>query len=73
MEKLIELILEYVEPDEEITAESSLRLDCGLSSFDMMSLMNELCDAEGIELNFEDVRKCSTVGDLYDLCEGSKA
>lgn len=72
MEKLIDLILEYVEPDDEITAESSLRLDCGLSSFDIMCLTNALCDQNKIELTFEEVRKCSTVQELYDLCEGKK-
>ena len=43
MEKIIEKILEYVEVDGEITAESSLKLDCGLTSFDTTCLIGPQC------------------------------
>ena len=70
MEKLIDLILEYVEPDEEITGNSNLRNDCGLTSFDMMCLIDELGKRENVTLAFEDVRGCVTVADLYGLYKG---
>lgn len=67
MEKIIETILNYVEPDEEITAESSLKNDCGLTSFDMVCLIDELSAQFGVEVADTEVRKCSTVGELYAL------
>lgn len=71
MKELIDLILEYTDPDGEITAESRLRGDCGLSSFDMMCLTDAINDRYGIKLGFEDMRKCITVGDLAETVNGN--
>lgn len=72
MEELIDLILEYVEPDDEITADSDLRSDCGITSFDMMCLTQELCKRKNVKLGFDDVRACATVRDLFTLCGGAE-
>ena len=67
MEKIIETILQFVEPDGEITANSTLRGDCGLSSFDTVCLVDALCREYGKNVDDINVRQCETVQDLADL------
>ncbi len=64
MEKLIDKILEYVEPDCEITGASLLKNDCGLSSFDMACLVEDLCKTNNVDMNTINVRQLRTVDDL---------
>ncbi len=66
LEKVIETILEYVEPDEEITGKSTLKYDCGLTSFDTTCVVGELCERFGVSENDINLRKIGTVGELYD-------
>lgn len=72
MEKLIELILNYVEPDEEITAETSLKEGLGLSSFDLVCLSEEIHDEFGVKLTADIFRDCDTIGKLAAYIEGAK-
>ena len=67
MDRIIETILEFVEPDGEITPESTLRGDCGLSSFDSVCLLDALCNEFGKNVDEISVRECQTVQDLADL------
>lgn len=67
MDRIIDTILEFVEPDEEITAESTLKGDCGLSSFDTVCLLDALCSEFGKNVDEISVRECQTVQDLADL------
>ena len=67
MEAIIEKILEFVEPDEEITAESTLKNDCGLSSFDTVCLVDDLCRDYGKNVDDINVRDIRTVQDLADI------
>ncbi len=69
MEKLIELILNYVEPDDEITAETDIKSGLGMSSFDLVCLSEEIFDVFGIKLNAEVFRNCDTIGKLADYIE----
>lgn len=64
MEELINKILEYVEPDDEITPDSDLYNDCGLSSFDMVCLKEELYKMYGTDSRDDEIRGCRTVADL---------
>lgn len=64
MEKLIELLLNYVEPDEEITAETNIKFDLGMSSFDLACLANDIRSEMGVSLKADDFRKHRTVGAL---------
>ena len=64
MNELIEKILEYVEPDGEITAASRLKYDCGLTSFDMTCLVTDLCTEKGVDYKTIDAASLKTVGDL---------
>lgn len=66
MEKLIELILNYVEPDEEITADTSIKEGLGMSSFDLICLGEEINSEFGVKLNAEVFRDCDTIGKLAE-------
>lgn len=64
MERLIEIILDYVEPDEEITAETNLKNGLGMSSFDLVCLAEDIHNEFGVELTVDVFRDCNTVGEL---------
>ncbi|MCQ2462295.1 MAG: phosphopantetheine-binding protein [Clostridia bacterium] len=67
MEGLIEKILEYVEPDEEITPDSALKADCGLTSFDLVCITEDLSRERGMKADKVNIRACVTVKDLAVL------
>lgn len=67
MEKLIELILNYVEPDEEITADTNIKEGLGMSSFDLICLGEEIHSEFGVKLNAEVFRDCDTIGKLAEF------
>ncbi|MBE6783738.1 MAG: acyl carrier protein [Ruminococcaceae bacterium] len=66
MEKLIELILNYVEPDEEITADTKIKESLGMSSFDLICLGEEIYTEFGVKLDADVFRECDTIGKLAD-------
>ncbi|MBO5859612.1 MAG: acyl carrier protein [Clostridia bacterium] len=63
-EKLVDIILNYVEPEEEITEETGIKRGLGLSSFDLVCLSDEIHNEFGVVLNADDFRECDTVGKL---------
>ncbi|MCH5198023.1 MAG: acyl carrier protein [Oscillospiraceae bacterium] len=67
MEKIIDIILEFVEPENEITADSNLRNDCGLTSFDSVCLLDRLCEEFEKDVDEKKLRECHTVRDLAEL------
>lgn len=71
MEKIIELLLNYVEPDDEITAETSIKEDLGMSSFDLVCFGDELFDEFGVRLTADNFRECETVGKLAAFIKGA--
>lgn len=71
MEKIIEMILNYVEPDDEITAETSIKDDLGMSSFDLVCFGDELFDEFGVRLTADNFRECDTVGKLAAFVKGA--
>ena len=73
MEHIIETILNYVEPDNDITADSLLKQDCGLTSFDTVSLFGELCREYGVPDDLPALRRAKTVRDVYEALEAAKA
>ncbi len=73
MEHIIETILDYVEPDSEITGDSRLKQDCGLTSFDTVALFGSLCREYGVSDQLPELRRVKTVRDLYDVLESAKA
>lgn len=64
MDKIIEKILEYVEPDCELDENSLLKSDCGLTSFDTTCLIGDLCSEYGKDAKDIDLRNIKTVGEL---------
>lgn len=69
MEKIIELLLNYVEPDDDITADTNIKSDLGMSSFDLACLSNDIFEEFGIILTADDFRNFITVGKLAKYIE----
>ena len=65
-------MLQYVEPDEEITASSHIKNDCGFTSFDLTCLYSDICGYYGIDVTKLDVKNIKTVGQLYEAIENNK-
>ena len=63
IEKLVEIIENYVEADE-IKAEDSFKLDLGMSSFDTMCMVAEIESTMGVKLTAADFVKYKTVGEM---------
>lgn len=70
-DKIVEIILNYVEPEEAITDETGIKRGLGLSSFDLVCLSDEIHQEFGVVLNAEDFRECDTVGKLVAHVEGA--
>lgn len=69
MEKVIGLLLNYVEPDDEITAETGIKSDLGMSSFDLACFGNDIYEEFGVKIEADDFRNCNTVGKLADFIQ----
>ena len=67
MNKVIDAILNYVEPDDDIILTSRLKADCALTSFDMVCLVEELNTEFNTTIDNAELKKCATVGDLCGL------
>lgn len=69
-EQVKEILEPYTEVDEsEITLESSLQGDLGLSSLDVMNLVMVFEDAFGVQIADEDIGQFVTVGDVVKYLE----
>ena len=66
MKKIIEMLLNYVEPDDEITADTLIKSDLGLSSFD---LGDDIFNEFGVKFTADDFRAYNTVGKLSSYIE----
>ena len=72
MDRIREIILDYVEAEpEQITESTSLRNDIGASSFDLMNIAMALEEEFGVSLPDSLLPKVKTVGDLVKLIEQS--
>ena len=67
LEKIIEILSQYTE--EEITEESILVNDLGLTSFDLVSLVTEFEDEFDIEIADREIRKLVSVADIMEYIE----
>jgi len=69
-EKLVDIIVEYVEVEREaIKPESRFMEDLGFTSFDFMSMLGEIEDRFDIEVDQEEVADISTVQEAIDYLE----
>ena len=65
IEKLVEILENYVEADE-IKSEDRFKSDLGMSSFDTVCLMTDIKTEMGIELEAADFIKYKTVGEMAE-------
>ena len=74
LEKMKELICNYVDVDPEaITDDSRFIEDLGFNSFDFMSLLGELENELGITVDEQEVVNIHTVGEAISYIEARKA
>ncbi len=71
-EKIVELLLNYVEPDGDITEQTNIRTDLGMSSFDFICLGDDIFNEFGVRLTADDFRSCLAVGKLAEFVESKK-
>ena len=64
LEKLIKIIADVCEVEDEITMESRFVEDFGLSSLDMFRLITEVEDSFDVSINTRKLQKIQTVADL---------
>ena len=69
-EKFVELLVDELQIDrDDITMDSELSNDLGINSIELADLVMLCEDKFGIEINDEDIRKFTTVGDVVAYLE----
>ena len=69
-EKFVTLLVDELQIDkEDITMESELSGDLGINSIELADLVMLCEDKFGIEINDDDIRKFTTVGDVVKYLE----
>ena len=69
-EKFVELLVEELQIDrDEITMEAELANDLGINSIELADLVMLCEDRFGIEINDDDIRGFTTVGDVVKYLE----
>ncbi len=68
LEQVKRILLQHTE-NVEITEDSQLVADLGLSSFDLVSVVTEFEDEFKIEISDRDIRKFICVGDILEYLE----
>lgn len=71
--KIIDILLNYVDPEDEITAETNIKSDLGMTSFDLVCFANEILDDCGVVLTPDNFREFNTVGEIADFINTAKA
>ena len=67
LDKIKEILAEYAEVDlDEVTEDSRLAEDLGLSSFSMMSMMGDFEEAFGIAVDETELTDIETIGDVIE-------
>ena len=65
--KIIDVIEESTETELELTPDTELFADMGLSSVEVVVMLGDLEDAFGIDIPAADIRNVRTIGELSDL------
>lgn len=70
-DKVVDIILNYVDPDDAITPETNIKSGLCMSSFDLVCLSDEIHDEFDVVLTADDFRECDTMGKLVAHIEKS--
>ncbi|MBR2387285.1 MAG: acyl carrier protein [Clostridia bacterium] len=69
-EKFVRLLVDELQIDEaDITLDAELSNDLGINSIELADLVMQCEDKFGIEIQDDDIRKFTTVGDVVDYLE----
>lgn len=69
--ELKEIVLDYLGDDDiEVSEDSVLTDDLGLTSLDLISIVGDVEDSFGISVEDEAMESIETVGDVLDYIEG---
>ena len=68
-EKIKDMFLNYVEPDDEITPDTRIKSGLGMSSFDLICFADDVNATFVVKLTAEDFRNNRTVGAIADFVE----
>ena len=71
IERTVSILKEYCEIDGEITRDSALTDDLGLSSLDVINIVTEFEDEFDIEIPDRIIPTLRTVGDIVDYLEAN--
>lgn len=71
LERTVSILKEYCEIDGEITRDSALTEDLGLSSLDVINIVAEFEDEFDIEIPDRIIPTLRTVGDIVDYLEAN--
>lgn len=71
-EQILEKIMEYLrneveDEDVEVTEDSNIMDDIGLSSFEIMTVLGNLEDEFHVHISDRNMRKMQTVGDMANI------
>ncbi|MCI1722424.1 MAG: acyl carrier protein [Lachnospiraceae bacterium] len=70
LERVIDILADHTDfPKEQITADTDLVSDLELNSFEVFSMVSEMEDEFGIEVQDEDIMKFQKVQDIVDYIE----
>lgn len=65
--KIIETIIEITDTEEEVTEETLIVHELGLSSMEVLVMIGELEDIFGVDLNMKQCGNVRTIGQLCDV------
>ena len=67
LDKIKEILAQYADVElDDVTEDSRLAEDLGLSSFSMMSMMGDLEEAFGITVDEAELTEVATIGDVME-------
>ena len=69
LQRVIDLFATMADTDDEITEESELIDDLGISSMDVLFLISSLEEEFKIKVSEKEIRKMSTIGDVTEVIE----
>ena len=69
LQRVIDLFATIADTEDEITEDSELIEDLGISSMDVLFLMSSLEEEFKIKVSEKEIRKMATIGDVTEVIE----